>query len=133
MRDHLTFVTKQLTAADSLPALLTATFAGLETAERATTLLTEIAPEEYHATYSTALAQATAGWWALTEAPALIWPSNNRPVADSEHRELAQAIAQLAGGVAQSLLGAAKVTGAADHAACLQAAHHAGRVHHILR
>ncbi|WP_165495159.1 hypothetical protein [Actinomadura roseirufa] len=45
MKRHFAHVTKQIKAADTIPALLTSAFIGLEQIERAVRLLAESAPE----------------------------------------------------------------------------------------
>lgn len=134
LHDHITYVSKQIQAANTLPALMTTAFVGLEMVERAITLLIEIAPEESYASYATALAEATDAWWALSEAPSLSWPTSSELIVETGHREFAEAIAQLVMVISQGLLNAVnKVRDPADRVACLKAASHAGHVHAALQ
>ncbi|WUH97671.1 hypothetical protein OHR68_29690 [Spirillospora sp. NBC_00431] len=124
--DHMT---RQIRTADSLPALLTAAFMGMELIERATTVLAQTAPRDTH---QTALTEATDAWWALAEAPTLAWPDGSLP--DRELQEFTDSIAAMVMTVAEAILNvASKTTEPADRVACLRAAHHAGNVHAALR
>ncbi|WP_433332980.1 hypothetical protein [Spirillospora sp. CA-294931] len=134
MNEHIAYVTKQIEASDTVQALLTAAFIGLELIERATTLLADIAPETRYPAYAAALAESTQAWWALAEAPALSWPEAAQLVADTGHREFADSINKLVLVTGEALLNAAnKVSEPADRIACLKAARHAGRVHTALQ
>ncbi|MEV4251683.1 hypothetical protein AB0J52_00795 [Spirillospora sp. NPDC049652] len=128
MDDHIRFVTDQIQAADTLPALLTAAFYGLETVERTTALLAESAAENLRTHYSDALAAAVEAWWALSGAPTCSDPGPSTP---TELTARASALVLL---VSQTLLKAAnKTRNPADRTACLAAVHHAGRAHDALK
>ncbi|MFC4906936.1 hypothetical protein [Actinomadura gamaensis] len=129
MEDHIRFVSGQTNNADTLPALLTAAFYGLETIERATSLLSEHAPPHCREACGTALAEAVNAWWALSDAPAWAVPSG-----PASFPELASLTAELVLLVSETLLKAANKTSlSADQVACLAAVDHAGRVHAALR
>lgn len=128
MDDHIRFVTSQIQSADTLSALLTAAFYGLETVERATALLAEIAPEHLRTDCDDALAAAISAWWALSGAPTWSDPG------ESPLTELAAQVSSLVLLVSETLLKAAnKAATPADRIACLSAVHHAGRVHAALK
>lgn len=116
MEDHIRFVSSQLRNADNLAALLTAAFYGLETIERATSLLNESAPPHWREACDAALAEAVNAWWALSEAPAWVDPGTASP------SELAARTAELVLLVSETLLKAAnKSSRSADQVACLKA------------
>lgn len=129
LKHFFDYATRQIKTADSLPALLTAAFMGLELIERTTTVLAQAAPE---VTYQTALAEASDAWWALAEVPSLAWPDRSMP--NTEITEFAEATAALVMVVAEAILNvASKTTQPADRVACLRAVHHAGNVAAALR
>ncbi|WP_026416349.1 hypothetical protein [Actinomadura oligospora] len=128
MDDHISFVTSQIHRADTLPALLTAAFYGLETVERATALLAETAPEHLRTDCNEAFEAAIDAWWALSDAPTWSDPGGSPPP------ELAAQVSSLVLLVSQTLLKAAnRATVPADRVACLSAVHHAGRAHAALK
>lgn len=129
LKHFFDYATRQIKAADTVPALLTSAFVGLDLIERATTVLAQTAPKGAH---QTALAEATDAWWALSEAPTLAWPE--RSMTDADVQLAAEAVAAFVLVVAEAILTAAsKTTAPADRVACLTAAHHAGHVHAALR
>ncbi|GAA1875143.1 hypothetical protein [Actinomadura bangladeshensis] len=129
MKHFFDYATRQIKAADSLPALLAAAFMGLELIERAATVLAQSTSED---AYQAALGEASDAWWALAEAPSLAWPQS--PMPDSDAHEFAAAVTSLVMVVAEAILNvASKTTEPADRVACLRAVHHAGNVAAALR
>ncbi|QKG20095.1 hypothetical protein [Actinomadura verrucosospora] len=127
------YLTHQIKAADSIPALLTTAFIGLGLIERATTVLPDLDTDQTHADYETAISAAIDAWWALSQAPTLAWPTSTPTTAD-QAQELADAIAGFVLVVTEAILNAAsKSPDPGDRMACLQAAHHAGRLHSALK
>ncbi|MVZ99065.1 hypothetical protein F8568_001410 [Actinomadura sp. LD22] len=105
----------------------------MELIERATTVLPDLDDEPNHLDHETATTAAIDAWWALSQAPTLAWPSA-APMTTDQTRELAEAIADFVLVVTQAILNAAsKSTDPGDRVACLQAAHHAGRLHAALK
>ncbi|MFC5187200.1 hypothetical protein [Actinomadura harenae] len=128
MNEHIRYVTGQIQDADTLPALLTAAFYGLETVERATALLAETTPENHRTDCDNALTASVDAWWALSDAPTWSSPGHSTPA------ELAARTSALVLLISQTLLQAAnKTSDPADRIACLTAVHHAGRVHDALK
>ncbi|MEV5831911.1 hypothetical protein AB0L25_40800 [Spirillospora sp. NPDC052242] len=133
MRQHFEHITQQIRSADSIPALLTAAFAGLEVIERATAHLADMAPAHIYPGYQTARAEATSAWATLSTAPTLNSPEHPAS-ANPDVEELAAAIARFVLVVAEAIVNvASKTPDPGDRMACLRAAHHAGHVHAALR
>jgi hypothetical protein len=129
----LQYLTRQIKTADSIPALLTSAFVGLDLIERATAVLPDIDDDQTRRGFETAAIAATDAWWALSEAPTLAWPGST-PMATTEIQELTAAIASFVLVVTEAILNAAsKSTDPGDRVACLRAAHHAGRLHAALK
>lgn len=133
MKQHFEHITRQIRTADSIPALLTTAFTGLEVIERATAHLADIAPAHAYPGYQTARAEATNAWSMLSTAPTLGGPSRSTSI-DADAEELAASISRLVLVVAEAIVNvAAKTSEPGDRVACLQAARHAGYVHAALR
>lgn len=135
------YLTRQIKAADSVPTLLTSAFTGLNLIERIVTVLpnpdtapgTDSDVEQSGPGYETALIEASDAWWALSEAPTLAWPGATTMIADDLH-QLVEAIAAFVLVVTEAMLNAAsKSSASGDRVACLQAAHHAGRLYAALK
>lgn len=121
--------TRQIKAADSLPALLATAFMGLELISDATAVLAQTSPKR---TYQSAITEAADARGALTGSPTLAWPERSIP--DTDVQELASAVAALVLVVSEAILTvASKTTDPADRIACLRAVHHAGNVHAAMR
>jgi hypothetical protein len=127
------YLTRQIKAADSIPALLTAAFIGLDLVERAITVLPDIDTDQAGPGNETALIETTDAWWALSEAPTLAWPTRAAMNTD-DVRQLAEAIAGFVLVVTEAMLNvASKSSDPGDRVACLRAAHHVGRLHSALK
>lgn len=131
------YLTRQIKAADSIPALLTCAFIGLDLVERAITVLPDIDigtdTDQAGPGNETALIETTDAWWALSEAPTLAWPASAAMNTD-DVRQLAEAIAGFVLVLAEAMLNvASKSSDPGDRVACLRAAHHIGRLHAALK
>jgi hypothetical protein len=127
------YLTRQIKAADSVPALLTCAFIGLDLVERAITVLPDIDTDQAGPGNQTALIETTDAWWALSEAPTLAWPTSAAMNTD-DVRQLAEAIAGFLLVVTEAMLNvASKSSDPGDRVACLRAAHHVGRLHAALK
>ncbi|GAA0284461.1 hypothetical protein GCM10009527_095680 [Actinomadura nitritigenes] len=101
--------------------------------ERTTTPLHAIGNDQTRLNSETATIAAIEAWWALSQAPTLAWPGA-APMSADETRELAEAIADVVLVVTEAILNvASKSADPGDRVACLQAAHHAGRLHAALK
>ncbi|MGI5325070.1 hypothetical protein [Actinomadura nitritigenes] len=133
LKHQFQHLTRQIKAADSVPALLASAFFGLDLIERATTALPDTGNDPIRPDYEAAAIEATDAWWALTQAPTLDWPIT-KPITADEARYLADTIAAFVLVVTEAMLTAAsKSPDPADRMACLRAAHHAGRLHSALK
>ena len=133
LNQQFQYLTRQIKGADSIPALLTAAFIGLDLIERAVTVLPDINSDQVRPGNETALIEATDAWWALSEAPTLAWPASTAVNTD-DARQLAEAVAGFVLVVTEAMLNvASKSSDPGDRVACLRAAHHAGRLHATLK
>ncbi|MWA02325.1 hypothetical protein F8568_022540 [Actinomadura sp. LD22] len=133
LKHQFQYLTRQIKAADSIPALLTAAFLGVDLIERTTTLLPDIGNDQARLDSETATIAAIDAWWVLSQAPTLAWPSA-APMTTGETQELVEAIAGFVLVVTEAILNvASKSADPGDRVACLQAAHHAGRLHAALK
>jgi hypothetical protein len=133
LKHQFQHLARQIQAADSIPARLSFAFIGLELVERATTVLPALGDDHARLDFETATIAAIDAWWALSQAPTLAWPSA-APMTTGETQELAEAIAGFVLVVTEAILNvASKSAEPGDRVACLQAAHHAGRLHAALK
>lgn len=133
LKHQFQYLTRQIKTADSIPALLTTAFIGVDLIERTTTLLPDIGNDQARLDSETATIAAIDAWWALSQAPTLAWPSA-APMTTGETQELAEAIAGFVLVVTEAILNvASKSSDPGDRVACLQAAHHVGRLHSALK
>ncbi|MFB4298458.1 hypothetical protein [Actinomadura sp. NTSP31] len=133
LKHQFQYLTRQIKAADSIPALLTSAFIGLDLIERTTTVLPDIGDDQALLDYESATIAAIDAWWALSQAPTLAWPGA-APMTTDESRELAETIAGFVLVVTEAILNvASKSADPGDRTACLRAAHHAGRLYSALK
>jgi hypothetical protein len=131
LKHQVQYLTRQIKAADSIPALLTSALVGLDVIERVTYVLTDT--DHTDAGYETAFLEAAEAWWVLSEAPTLSWPGSE-PMTTGETRELAEALAGFVLVVTEAMLTiASRSADPGDRVACLRAAHHAGLVYSALK
>jgi hypothetical protein len=131
MKHQFDYVTCQIQAANTMPALMASALAGLELVERATKLLATITPGKPHLPYQNAMAEAAKARDALAGAPSLAGPRNPALLSAPA---FTRSITELVLVIAEAVLNAAcKATEPADRVACLKATQHAGRLYSALR